>query len=65
MDASTVTQIITNLGFPIAVCCILFWYVYKIQQTHKEEIDALTRAIENNTIALTKLESKLEEKQHE
>lgn len=65
MDASTVTQIITNLGFPIAVCCILFWYVYKIQQAHKEEIDALTQAIENNTIALTKLESKLEEKQHE
>lgn len=65
MDVSTVTQIITNLGFPIAVCCILFWYVYKIQQTHKEEIDALTQAIENNTIALTKLESKLEEKQHE
>lgn len=65
MDASTVTQLITNLGFPIAVCCILFWYVYKIQQAHKEEIDALTQAIENNTIALTKLESKLEEKQHE
>lgn len=65
MDASTVTQIITNLGFPIAVCCILFWYVYKMQQKHKEEIDALTQAIENNTIALTKLESKLEEKQHE
>lgn len=65
MDASTVTQIITNLGFPIAVCCILFWFVYKMQQTHKEEIDALTQAIENNTIALTKLESKLEEKQHE
>lgn len=65
MDASTVTQIITNLGFPIAVCCILFWFVYKMQQTHKEEIDALTQAIENNTIALTKLESKLEEKHHE
>jgi len=65
MDVSTVTQIITNLGFPVAVCCILFWYAYKIQQTHKEEIDALTRAIENNTIALTRLESKLEEKQHE
>ena len=62
MDISAVSQLITNLGFPIAVCCILFWYVYKVENTHKEEIDALTQAIENNTIALTKLESKLEEK---
>lgn len=62
MDISAVSQLITNLGFPIAVCCILFWYVYKVEKTHKEEIDMLTHAIENNTIALTKLESKLEEK---
>lgn len=63
VDVSAVTQIITTLGFPIAVCCILFWYVYKMQQTHKEEIAALTQAIENNTIVLTKLEAKLEEKE--
>lgn len=62
MDISAVSQLIANLGFPIAVCCILFWYVYKVEKTHKEEIDTLTHAIENNTIALTKLESKLEEK---
>lgn len=60
MDITAVTQLISNLGFPIAVCCIMFWYVYKVQKSHSEEIATLTMAIENNTIALTRLESKLE-----
>lgn len=63
MDITAVTQLISNLGFPIAVCCIMFWYVYKVQKSHSEEIITLTTAIENNTIALTRLESKLEGKQ--
>ena len=63
MDITAVTQLISNLGFPIAVCCIMFCYVYKVQKTHSEEISTLTKAIENNTIALTQLESKLEGKQ--
>ena len=33
--------LITALGngfFPIVVCAILFWYVYKRDQQHKDEI---------------------------
>lgn len=62
MDITAVTQLISNLGFPIAVCGVMFWYVYNVQKSHSEEITTLTKAIENNTIALTQLESKLEGK---
>lgn len=62
MDITSVTQLISNLGFPIAVCCMMFWYVYKVQKSYSEDMRTLTKAIENNTIALTQLESKLEGK---
>ena len=51
----TLNGIITMLGngfFPIIVCGFLFWYVYKKDQNHKEEIKDLKRAIENQTKAI-------------
>lgn len=59
MDISSITQVISNFGFPIAVCGVLFYYIYKLQYAHNEEITALREAIENNTLALTKLELEL------
>lgn len=29
MDAQSITQIITNLGFPICACCALGYFVWK------------------------------------
>lgn len=66
--------LITVLGngfFPIVVCAILFWYVYKRDQQHKDEIQKrdeqhreelkeLSKSIENNTLVIQKLVDKLD-----
>ena len=55
MDVETITQVISNLGFPIAVCLGLFWYLMKVNDAHKEETEKLRQTIENNTLIITKL----------
>lgn len=62
-------QIISLLGqyaFPIVMCLIMAWYVKDqsdknrddirhINAQHKEEMDSVTTALNNNTIALDRL----------
>lgn len=59
MDITTITQFISTLGFPIAVCLICFWYINKREEQHKEEISELAKAINNNTIVMQKLVDRL------
>lgn len=61
MDFSTVTQFISTLGFPIAVCLICFWYINKREEQHKDEVTELAKAINNNTIVMQKLVDRLED----
>lgn len=60
MDAQTITNLITTIGFPIVVCLICFWYINKMQENHKSEIDKLSEALQNNTIVMQKLVDKLD-----
>lgn len=55
MDANTVSTLISSVGFPIAACCVMFWYMNKERESHKEEIDNLTTVLNANTLALTEL----------
>lgn len=59
VDMSEVINLISNLGFPIACVVALFWLLNKQRDEHKEECAKFTEAINNNTIALTKLSDKL------
>ena len=52
MDINTITQIISGVGFPVAVCLICFWYINKQEEAHKEEVSKLTDAINNNTLIM-------------
>lgn len=52
MDPSTIVQLISSLGFPIACCIAMFWQNNKLNESHKEEVSKLNEAINNNTIAL-------------
>lgn len=54
-----VVQLVTQLGFPIAMCLLLFWYVTKKDEAHKEEIEKMSEAINNNTVVMQKLIDKL------
>ena len=55
MDVGGIIQIVGSLGFPIAACIAVFWYLMKESENHKEEMNKLSEALQNNTIALTKL----------
>lgn len=60
MDANTIIQLVGSLGFPIVMCGALFWRMVKFDEQHKAEMDKLSEALNNNTIALTKISDKLE-----
>lgn len=54
-----VITLITTVGFPAAVCVLLMWYVYKMQEQHTKEIKDLKNALDKNTIAVTRLVERL------
>ena len=58
----TVINIIKDLGFPIAVCIAMFWLNNKQVEQHKEEMAKVTDALNNNTLALTELRDRLDNK---
>lgn len=60
MDVNAITQIVSTLGFPIVMCAALFWELDKSHAQHKEEIGKLTESLNNNTVVMEKLLSKLE-----
>lgn len=70
MDVQTFTQLISTVGFPIAVCIALAIYVVwqtkvqkeerAAQQAHSEEVLAqVTKSVDNNTNTLQRLLDKM------
>ena len=59
-----ILQAISTVGFPIALTLILLWYIYDSSNKHKEEIDKMSEALNNNTLALTKLLDRMERDNH-
>jgi cellobiose-specific phosphotransferase system component IIC len=71
MDWSAITQAVTTIGFPIVMCGAMAWYVKyitdkhreevtKLNEQHQQEMEKVTTAINNNTLALTKLCERME-----
>lgn len=54
-----VVTLISTVGFPAAMCVLLMWYVYKMQEQHGKEIKDLKDALNKNTIAVTRLVERL------
>lgn len=55
-----IVTIITNLGFPIAICIMLMWYIRELINKHETETKEFTQALNNNTLVLQKLCDKLD-----
>ena len=71
MDMSNVVQLISTVGFPIVCSIAMGWYVKYTTDKNREQIDSMnaqhkaemqtvTSAINNNTLALQKLSDNLE-----
>lgn len=59
MDVNSIVSVISTVGFPIAVCLILFFYIYKRQEKTDDTIAKLTETINNNTAVMQRLIDKL------
>lgn len=71
MDFNAIIQVISSLGFPIVCCGAAGWYVKyqsdknsaqidKIMEQHHSEMKEVTTALNNNTLAITKLTDYIE-----
>ena len=60
MESETIMQLIGSLGFPIAMCLMIFWYLMKETESHKEEVNMLRDVIQKNTEALIELKDRLQ-----
>lgn len=60
MDMTQITTLIGSLGFPIAACCYLFYYLNKERESHKDEINDLKGVINENNKILEALKILLE-----
>lgn len=55
MEFEQILTLIGNYAFPICCCVYLFWSQAKERDAHKNEMQQVTEALHNNTIALTEL----------
>lgn len=71
MDVTEVVQVISTVGFPIAACLGMAWYVKyqtdsnkseikELRDTYAKRVEDATKALHENTIALEKLAERLE-----
>ena len=60
--AEDVVQIISTVGFPIAMCLLLFWNMKQEQDTHKQEVMELKDVISRNNEILASLKQLIEDK---
>ena len=45
MDVNTLSNAISLVGFPVVMCCVLFWYIYTSQAKTQEILMELTQVI--------------------
>ena len=71
MDAQGIITLIQSVGFPIVMCGLMAWYVKYItdknreqitaeREAHKEEMNEVVKAINNNTVVIERLIAKLD-----
>lgn len=59
MDLEIIMQAVSTIGFPIACCIGLFWYLNAERESHKEESAALAKALNDNTLVIQELKTML------
>lgn len=70
-EVNAIVQVISTVGFPICMCLVMGYYIKYLNDQHKSEIEELnsahktetqelTKTIENNTIVMEKLSTKID-----
>ena len=55
MEVNDIVSLVSNVGFPVAVCIALFFYMEKQNERHQHETDKLNETVQSNTKVLTEL----------
>lgn len=61
MDYNSIMQLISTIGFPIAMCVYLLFYIKSFDEKYCAQLSNMAKAIENNTLAITKLMSMIDD----
>ena len=54
-----ISQLVSNLGFPIACVCVMFWQQNEERKTHAAESEKWVEALNRNTVAIERLCAKI------
>lgn len=71
MTVTDISQLISTIGFPIVCVIGMSWYIYETNKSqredikllndqHKQEMNQVVEALNNNTVAFAKLYEKLD-----
>lgn len=61
MNVNDISQLISNLGFPIVVAGILFWLLYKNSVMYNQTILKMRETIDKNTQIIQEVLNHLKE----
>lgn len=50
---------VSSVGFPIVMCIIIFYYMEKESESHKEEVNGLKEVLTDLKISITQLTDEL------
>lgn len=59
MEATFFTELFSNLAVPVACLVAMFYLWDKERSDHKEEMERITQALENNTLVMTQIRDRL------
>lgn len=54
-----VVTAISTVGFPIVMCILIFYYMEKESESHKQEVDGLKEVLTDLKISITQLTDEL------
>lgn len=61
MNVNDISQLVSNLGFPIVVAGVLFWLMYKNSVMYNDTIQKMRETIDKNTQIMQEVLSHLKE----
>lgn len=59
MDVNAITSLITTIGFPIAMCVMMAWFIKYQMDEYSKQVDSFNKSLDANTQIITKLYEKL------
>ncbi len=62
MEVNAVVELVDNIGFPIFVCLVLFWFIKTYLDKFASSIVNVNESIQENTKSIEKLVIKLGDK---